>query len=198
MFRYVRVRVFLYSLIDNFMNRNILVATVGTIVLVAGGWWYFSQSGMSGVYQTPQLSVATDTETQPVANGQSTLTFNVYFGKEGDSSNAICSHSIVRTVAHTSSVAQAALVELFKGPTANEKQQGYYSCFFHTDISVKSLKIENGVATADFSKEYAEGCGGASTCSQEARNAVTNTLKQFPSIKSVRILIDGLPEGYDA
>jgi spore germination protein GerM len=193
------------------MNRNIWIGIVVVIALVAGGWWHVNKSSAPTASETTQLPTTrqnTNVGTQPVVNTQpaqnqnpKTVTFNVFFGKENDSSDptsTLCARAIVRIVPYTSATAQAALVELFKGPTASEKQQGYYSCFFHTDVVVKSLKIENGIATVDFSKEYTEGCGGASSCSQAARNAVKNTLTQFPSIKSVKILIEGAPEGHDA
>lgn len=168
-------------------------------ILVAGGWWYLNQPSVPAPSETTQLPIQQQTAQNPTPK---TTTFSVYFGKENDSADptdTLCARAITRTIPYTSAVAQAALVELFKGPTASEKQEGYYSCFFHTDIAIKSIKIENGVATVNFSKEYSEGCGGASSCSQAARNAVRNTLTQFPSVQSVQILIEGAPEGwYDA
>ncbi|MDP3645832.1 MAG: GerMN domain-containing protein [bacterium] len=189
------------------MNKYLLIGTVA-ILVIAGGWWYFGRVSAEPSVVTRQ---DTNVQPQPTTNNQQnqtpqnptpkTVTFKVYFGKENDPSDptdTLCAHAVARTVPYTSGVAHAALVELFKGPTVSEKQQGYYSCFFHTDIVIKSLKIENGIATTNFSKEYTEGCGGASSCSQAARNAVKNTLTQFPSIKSVQILIEGAPEGHDA
>ena len=208
-------KIFIHIIQAIYMTRNIWIGIVVVIALVVGGWWYLNQSSAPVISETTQLPTTeqttqqnTNAGTQPVVNNQltqpaqnptpKTTTFSVYFGKENDPSDptdTLCARAITRTIPYTSAVAQAALVELFKGPTANEKQEGYYSCFFHTDIAIKSIKIENGIATVDFSKQYTEGCGGASSCSQAARNAVRNTLIQFPSIKGVQILIEGAPEG---
>lgn len=179
-----------------FMNKYLAVG-VAVVLIIAGGWWYINRSSESAVTDTTQLPTTQSTEDL----SPKTTTFSVYFGKENDPSDPssiLCAHAVTRTVPYTTGVAQAALAELFKGPTASEKQQGYYGCFFQTDIAVKSVQIENGVATVDVSRQYTEGCGGASACSQSSRNAVRNTLTQFPSIESVRILIEGVPEGNDA
>jgi germination protein M len=193
-----------------FASPAILMAIVLGLILVGGGAYFVMQKNSSS--QTASENNLDNVQTFPTNNNQTqtisqsnqtskTLTVNVYFGKKNylsDPTDTLCAHAVSRTVPYTTGVTQAALVELFKGPTVSEKKQGYYGCFFSTNVTVKSVKIENGIATVDFSKEYMEGCGGASSCSQAARNAIKNTLTQFPSIKNIQILIEGTPEGHDA
>ncbi|MEA2573450.1 MAG: hypothetical protein QOH93_748 [Chloroflexia bacterium] len=57
-------------------------------------------------------------------------------------------------------------------------------------VRLRKLTIVDGVATADFSKEMAA-YGGGSARVNAIQEQITRTLKQFPSVKDVHILIDG-------
>ncbi len=57
-------------------------------------------------------------------------------------------------------------------------------------VTLRSLTIVNGVATADFSKEL-NAYGGGSLRVRLIREQITQTLKQFPTVSEVRIAIEG-------
>jgi spore germination protein GerM len=60
-------------------------------------------------------------------------------------------------------------------------------------VKVQSLSIEGGVARVDLSEELEEGVGGS--CMVASITAqITETLKQFPTVDSVIISIDGRTE----
>jgi spore germination protein GerM len=61
-------------------------------------------------------------------------------------------------------------------------------------VTLWKLTIENGVATADFSQEL-NVYGGGSTRFMFIRQQITQTLKQFPTVREVRIAIEGQNEG---
>jgi sporulation and spore germination protein len=61
-------------------------------------------------------------------------------------------------------------------------------------VTLRGLTIENGVATADFSQEL-RAYGGGSARVSAIREQITRTLKQFPSVREVRIAIEGQTEG---
>ena len=61
-------------------------------------------------------------------------------------------------------------------------------------VRLRSLVIVDGVATADFSKEL-QAYGGGSLRVMLIRKQITQTLKQFPSVREVRIAIEGQTEG---
>jgi spore germination protein GerM len=61
-------------------------------------------------------------------------------------------------------------------------------------VTLRSLTITDGVATADFSREL-RAYGGGSARVQAIREQITRTLQQFPIIRSVRIAIEGQTEG---
>jgi hypothetical protein len=60
-------------------------------------------------------------------------------------------------------------------------------------VRLRKLTIVEGVATADFSKEMAA-YGGGSARVNAIQEQITLTLKQFPSVREVRILVDGKPD----
>jgi len=61
-------------------------------------------------------------------------------------------------------------------------------------VRLRSLTIVDGVATADFSQEL-RAYGGGSLRVMLIRQQITQTLLQFPSVREVRITIEGQTEG---
>jgi hypothetical protein len=61
-------------------------------------------------------------------------------------------------------------------------------------VTLRSLTIENGVATADFSPEL-QAYGGGAARAIVIREQITRTLLQFPTVQSVRITIAGQTAG---
>jgi hypothetical protein len=148
----------------------------------------------------------------------------------------ICNSPVERKIKRTKNAANAArlaLEELIKGPTEEERANGYRMClpaggqiaryeefysammeesrqtgggisqfgkkFLNSEgkftpwgdrIKVRSVRIEDWTAYADFSKELYSYGGGS--CSTEAiETSIVNTLKQFPEVEKVVILVEG-------
>ncbi|MDO8602176.1 MAG: Gmad2 immunoglobulin-like domain-containing protein [bacterium] len=102
--------------------------------------------------------------------------------------------SVYRNVPNTQAVARAALEEMLKGPTAAEQRVGYVTGIQNgSRIAINSLTIENGVAKVDFSSELEQSAGGS--CRVGAvRSQIEHTLKQFSTVKSVVISVNGESE----
>lgn len=113
-----------------------------------------------------------------------------------------------RAIPRTPQVGAAALRELLWGPPP-VSQIGYSTALplpaavlafpgrepdWGSRVELLGLTIEDGVATANFSKELAA-YGGGSTRVMLIRKQITQTLLQFPSIHEVRIAIAGQTEG---
>jgi hypothetical protein len=97
-----------------------------------------------------------------------------------------------RNVPKTTTVARAALEELLRGPTDAEKADGFFTSI-NPGVKIQKLTIENGVAKVDFDETLERQVGGS--CRVFAiRAEITETLKQFPTVKSVIISIDGRTE----
>ena len=56
---------------------------------------------------------------------------------------------------------------------------------------VKSIKIEDGLATVDFSPEFKDNFHGSDTEEAQALNSILMTLGQFSTIQHVQILVNG-------
>lgn len=79
-----------------------------------------------------------------------------------------------------------AILELAKGP----KTDSGLECPLPGDCGVKSVSIKNGVATIDFTKEFAQ-IAEQSDGGHQALQAVMFTASQFPGVKRVNVLVEG-------
>ena len=100
--------------------------------------------------------------------------------------------AIEREVPKTTAVARAALDELLNGPTDVEKNAGFFTSI-NSGVKIKSLVIENGTATVDFDEQLEYQVGGSCRVSA-IRAQITETLKQFSTVKNVVISINGRME----
>lgn len=99
---------------------------------------------------------------------------------------------IEREIIKTSAVARAALEELLKGPNEKEDAEGFITNI-NPGVKIQKLTIENGTAWVDFDEQLEYQVGGS--CRVAAISAqITQTLKQFPSVKNVIISINGETE----
>lgn len=122
------------------------------------------------------------------------LTIKVYFNNNKLDSGFSCNEvlPVERKIVKTKAVARAALEELFKGPTEKEKKEGYFTSI-NPGVKIQKLNIENGVARVDFNETLEFQVGGS--CKVSAiRAQITQTLKQFPTVKEVIISINGRTE----
>ncbi len=99
---------------------------------------------------------------------------------------------VEREIPKTQAVAGAALEELLKGATDVDKEQGFFTSI-NPDVKIQSLSVENGVAKVDFDEQLEFQVGGSCRVSA-IRAQITQTLKQFPTVNSVIISIDGRTE----
>ena len=81
-----------------------------------------------------------------------------------------------------------AILELAKGPKTDSGLEGPIP----GKCGVKSVSIKNGVATIDFTKEFAA-IAQSSDGGHQAVQAILFTASQFPGVKKVSILVDGQP-----
>lgn len=97
--------------------------------------------------------------------------------------------AVERQINVVPAIGRAAIDELLKGPNEAEKALGYITSI-NPGVRINNLVIENGKARIDFSKELDKDVGGS--CRVGAiRAQITETLKQFPTVKDVIISVDG-------
>lgn len=123
------------------------------------------------------------------------ISVKVFFGNskiDPNTDNCNKSYPVVRMVAPTEAIARATLAELLRGVTEDEKTQGFFTSI-NPDVTIQKLTIENGIASVDFDKKLEEAVGGS--CRVAAISSqITETLKQFDTVKEVMISIDGRTE----
>lgn len=171
------------------MKTKSLVIIVILLALVGGLAAYELASGPFTPTPTPEPA-ATTTPAKP-----ETTTLRVYFGNRStDPGSLYCerAYPALREVPKTDAPARAALLELLAGPSEAEKAQGFVTGL-NSGVTLNSLVITEGVARADFSARLGEGVGGSCLVSA-IRAQITETLKQFPSVESVVISIEGESE----
>lgn len=105
-----------------------------------------------------------------------------------------CSRTVAveRQVAKTQAVAKPSLEALLRGATQAEKDQGYVSNI-NPGVRVQQVTVEEGIAKVDFDEQLEFQVGGSCRVSA-IRAQITDTLKQFPTVDSVIISINGRTE----
>jgi len=79
-----------------------------------------------------------------------------------------------------------AILELAKGPRSDSGLE----CPLPGDCGVKSVSVKNGVATIDFSREFAQ-VAQHSDGGHQAMQAIVFTASQFPGVKQVKVTVEG-------
>ena len=124
-----------------------------------------------------------------------TIKVKVYFNNSKMDPEYSCNKvfPVEREVIKTQAIAGAALEELLKGYITNEENLEGFTTSINPGVKIQKLTIENNVAKVDFDEQLEYQVGGS--CRVAAiRAQITQTLKQFPSVKNVIISIDGRTE----
>ena len=105
---------------------------------------------------------------------------------------------VTRRIPATGRLADAALRQLFKGPTAREKARGMEGIARLSRYYV-GVSVRRGVAVINF-RRGAEKYLNGTACEQEhLHTPIAKTLKQFSTIKSIEYAINGkIIEEWDA
>ncbi len=156
----------------------------------------FERSNPSGLAENDDSAqIAVTMKAGAKAPESKTITVKAFFGNSKlNPTVEDCSlvYPVSRQVDETVAVGRASLQELFKGTTDVEEEEGYYTNI-NEGVEILSLTIEEGVAKVDLSSELEEGVGGS--CKVTAiRSQIEETLKQFSTVESVIISIEGKSE----
>jgi Sporulation and spore germination len=161
-----------------------LVVAAGAIGYVAAGWGSEKAVSLGSPPGQTASSQATQNTVLPKGRG-----LEVWFARGGRLVETLRAHTPTRAVA------TAALHELLDGPTRSERAAGMVSEIPH-GTGLLGITIANGVARVDLSSDYE---AGASSRSLQLRLAqVVYTLTQFPTVRAVRVSVDGTPVGNQA
>ena len=182
------------------MKRNLIIITgvIAIILAVLFGLRLFSgedswicQNGEWIKHGNPSAPKPTES---CGGNNQQTIKVKVYFNNDKLDPEFSCNKvfPIEREIPKTEAVARAAIEELLKGLTQEEKSEGYFTSI-NKDAGIQKLSIINGVAKIDFNENLEYQVGGSCRVSA-IRAQITRTLKQFPTVEDVVISINGRTE----
>lgn len=116
-----------------------------------------------------------------------TISLDIFFSAPGGDDCSLV-EAVTRRVPQTRAVAHAAIRELLKGPTETEKTSGL-SSGIPEDVMLNGIRIDEGVAYADFSEELNRAAGSCLVTS--IRSQIERTLLQFDTVDRVEISVDG-------
>jgi len=157
-----------------------------SIVVLAGCQQKSSDQSSSGNDTEPATSVTT--EPLPTATTvKELMAVTLYFIQEQDDIMFLVPEK--REIPKTDAVARASLEELIKGV-----QKSGLTSAIPPKTKVLSIKVSNGLATVDFSKEVLVANMGSEA---EALGIaqIVNTLTEYPSISKVKFLVEGKEQG---
>lgn len=157
-----------------------LVIAVAAVLAACGGGNGGSPQPTATVTATASPSASPSPSPSPSASPVTSV--YLYFLRHGKLGVA------ERRVPQTTMPATAAMKALLKGPTAAERAAGLQSALT-SGVRLNHLTVSGGVATVDLSR-YFPGAGTTWT----APGQIVYTLTRFPTIKRVRIWIDGQPQ----
>lgn len=126
---------------------------------------------------------------------QEILMVKAFFGNVEKNPGALdCAKvfAVERKIPKTTAVARAALEELLKGPDNTELKKGFFSSI-NPGVKISKLTIEKGIAKVDFDENMQKNVGGSCRVTT-IRSQITETLKQFPTVKDVIISVNGRTE----
>jgi spore germination protein GerM len=156
-----------------------LLALAGAVVILGLGAWYF-QASRDAVPGLPPAAAV------PTARDFSK--FNIYLTNLKLSADECTAVFPVERVTKNDDVPMTALLELLNGPTDAELAEGY-DMLIPDRARLNSLKIENGIAAADFDEAFNAVAGSCRVGGIRAE--VEATLKQFPGVSGVIISVNG-------
>lgn len=169
------------------LNKTSILIVAG--ILVVGLGYFLSR---------PQSDIEKENITTPTEY----MTLEVFFSNTNLDPAEVYDCTLVypveRRVPKHADITRVTLLELLKGPTAEEQAQGYTSPFSAdtADILV-SVRVADGKAYVDF-KDFRELLPevSASCGSQQFRHQVEQALKQFPGVGQVIYAIEKIPQTF--
>ncbi len=122
------------------------------------------------------------------------ITVKAFFSNNNLDREITCNKvfAVERLVPKTVASARAALEQLLAGLSDQEKNQGYFTSI-NPGVKIQKLEITNGIAKVDFDETLERAAGGSCRVSA-IRAQITETLKQFSTVKSVILSINGRTE----
>jgi len=179
-------------------NKNLLYWGLVVVLVIILTFIFRSNNKSEDAYPTTsdsasasQSSLIANSRTTPETSMTGKQIVHVYFSNQTLNPGTTCEKvfPVERQINKTPAVGRASLLELLTGPTAGEKADGYFSNI-NKGTKIQKLAVANNIASVDFDSHLEEAV--LDTCTKTAiRAQISETLKQFSTVKDVLISIDG-------
>ncbi|MEK7669476.1 MAG: GerMN domain-containing protein [Patescibacteria group bacterium] len=113
--------------------------------------------------------------------------------KMGSSDDCTLVFSVTRKILNAETFGPGALEALLKGPTLEDKENGYTTSI-NDNVLIQRFEILDNVAYVDFNSRFNERMGGSCRV-QAIKSQIENTLNALSDIDSVVISVNGETEG---
>ncbi|MCR4261016.1 MAG: GerMN domain-containing protein [Candidatus Colwellbacteria bacterium] len=149
-----------------------------------------------GYPSTSMPEEACDSDSEDGVDGQESMAVQIFLSDSRFAGEPYfdCARTVAveRLVPKTLGVARVALETLLQGATQGEIDRGLFSSI-NSGVEIQKLTVGDGVAEVDFNEQLESQVGGS--CRVTAiRAQIIDTLKQFPTVDSVAISINGRTE----
>ncbi|PIR57780.1 MAG: hypothetical protein COU71_02245 [Parcubacteria group bacterium CG10_big_fil_rev_8_21_14_0_10_38_31] len=182
------------------INKNYIYIAV--VVLIAGGLYFVKSRDKDMALEViddnlPSEEVVDSNLTASLISSapKKMMTLKIYFPNAtmAKENKDACQEvfPVNRSVVETIAPARVSLLELFKGPSNEEKELGFETAI-SPNIEIQKLTIADKIATVDVNVLTDEDNNPCKTDS--ARKEIEETLKQFLTVENVHLSIDGVME----
>lgn len=168
------------------------------IVLIIVGYFFAGSIFFKSSEQNPLIERQENVGGINSLNKNEPASYYVYFNNSKISKNDCTSvYGVPRKIENYSKEA-GVLLELFKGPTEEEKKTGLTSLFSEaTTFALNSLSISGGVAAVNMADISAIIRDANSDCVKKSLiSSIEKTLRQFDNINKVVFAINGNPKKF--
>jgi len=174
---------------------KILAAVAALSIVAMGGYLVYRgdypSRWLRSIRAVQETGPAKPSPTPAVPKAKSaTMTVKVFFGNSVKETEG-CSEvfPVSREIPVTDAPARAAVEALLPGPTESESRAGYYTSL-NSGVRCLDLSIRDGIAHVDLDRTVEADLAGS--CQVEAvRAQVERTLRQFSTVRQVRITVEG-------
>lgn len=155
--------------------------------LSKNGYLFFKKDNPSGDPQNDDQLIL------PILFNQEDMSVKVFWttSQTAGENDFDCKYleAVAKKVPKSQSVARAAILALLAGPSAADAADGFATAI-NQGVGLNSLTIENGLAKIDFTEQIQYQVGGSCRVAT-IREQIERTLKQFPTVTSVVISVNG-------
>ncbi len=174
-------------------KRLVLLSVIPAVLLLTAAAAGCGERKAGGEEEVKAQEGSAEAKGSQISGEEGTIVITLYFLKSTPTDFFLAPEK--RVIPYTQAVARAAAEELFKGPAPGSE----LAPIFPNTVKVLDVSIEDGTCFLNVSREIItdkakQGGAGAQT-EGLALASIANTLTEFPTIRKVKLLVEGKQSG---